>query len=201
MSDALIFPVGHYLGENHPGATHVVRIGRRQYELESGDQLAMWALAHGVPSGPASASEAAWTRTTAEAVARAGGISAATTALDDLLGRDLLVEVVPGTPEAGEFARACRVRPLLVGSGEHPTASGQYGLGAVPANPTARVDGFTYQLWMWGHVHDSLWHACETFARAEPDSDDANAEPVLDRLLPALQVLLTHGAAYLDEAH
>ncbi|MET9269340.1 hypothetical protein [Kribbella sp. NPDC003557] len=195
MSNALIFPVGHYLGANHPGGQHVVRIGWQQYELEAGDELALWALAHGVPG----TADAPWTRATAEAVARAGGIAEAPAALDKLLGRDLLVEVEPGTADAQEFARSCRIRSLLVGSGEHPSAPGRYGLGAVPANPTARVDGFSYELWTWGHACDSLWLACEYFARAEA-GDGVDAEPMLDRVLPAVQLLLANGAAYLDEA-
>ncbi|TDO57304.1 hypothetical protein EV651_11128 [Kribbella sp. VKM Ac-2571] len=198
MNNALIFPVGHYLGANHPGEQHIVRIGWQQYELKTGDELAVWALAHGVPGTAGTP----WTRATTEAVALAGGIAEAAAVLDQLLGRDLLVEVEPRTADAAAFARTCRIRSLLVGSGEHPSAPGRYGLGAVPANPTARVDGFSYELWMWAPACDSLWQACEYFARAEAgaDADGVNAEPALDRVLPAAQLLLANGAAYLDEA-
>ena len=112
--------------------------------------------------------------------------------------RDLLVEIEPGTAEALEFARSCRIRSLLVGSGEHPSAPGRYGLGAVPANPTARVDGFSYELWTWGHACDSLWQTCEYVAHAEAGA--GTAESTLDRVLPAVQLLLANGAAYLDES-
>lgn len=147
MSNALIFPVGHYLGANHPGEQHIVRIGWQQYELNAGDELAVWALAHGVPG----ADDAPWTRSTAEAVARV---------------RD------------------------AAGAGD--------GLGAVPANPTARVDGFSYELWTWGHACDSLWQTCEYVAHAEAGA--GTAESTLDRVLPAVQLLLANGAAYLDES-
>ncbi|MEV6267608.1 hypothetical protein AB0L64_10590 [Kribbella sp. NPDC051936] len=198
MSSALIFPVGHYLGANHPGEQHIVRIGWQQYELNAGDELAVWALAHGVPG----AGDAPWTRSSADAVARAGGIADAAAVIDTLLSRDLLVEIEPGTADALEFARSCRIRSLLVGSGEHPSAPGRYGLGAVPANPTARVDGFSYELWTWGHACDSLWQTCEYVARAGAGAgtDEVNAEPTLDRVLPAVQLLLANGAAYLDES-
>ncbi|HZX03844.1 hypothetical protein [Kribbella sp.] len=195
MSTALIFPVGHYLGANHPGGEHLVRIGWRQCALGAGDELAVWALAHGVPGR---SGEAPWTRTSIEAVAQAGGITRPAATIDQLLERDLLIEVTPGTADAVEFARACRIGSLLVGSGVQP--NGDYGLGAVPANPSAGVDGFAYELWTWGHAFDSLWDACELFASTEADSGEASAQDVLDRVLPATQQLLAGGAAYLDES-
>jgi hypothetical protein len=203
----LIFPIGHYLGADaRPGASppdgRIVRIGWDVYRLDDDEQLGVWALAHGVPTG---GDASPWTRATTEGAARAAGIADAARILDDLLGKDLLVEVAPGTAEAVELAQVCRIRSLLLGLGNTPDDLLRYGIGLTPTQPAVRVAPFAYELWKWGHACDSLWHAVQIMARAgrdagSDDEQDTDPELVLTRCLTALQTLVGHGAGYLDEA-
>src|SRR2546422_6183014 len=91
--DPLIFPMGHYLGASfHAAGTeaefHVVRVGWDVYKLSGNEQLAVWALAHGLPDA-ARQDMAPWTRGAVEAAARAGGIQNVAGAMAELLGQDL----------------------------------------------------------------------------------------------------------------
>jgi hypothetical protein len=101
-----------------------------------------------------------------------------------------------------EFAQVCRTRSLLVGVGNTADEPQLYGIGPADDTPAIRVPALTYELWKWGHACDSLWHACQMFAVAEAavDPDQADPERVLGDVLAAAQVLLAHGAIYLDEA-
>jgi hypothetical protein len=203
----LIFPIGHYLGASfRPGAVEpdgrILRIGWDIYRLDDDAQLGVWALAHGVPGGT---DTAPWTRATTEGAARASGFADAASVLDELLAKDLLVEITPGTSDAIEFAQVTRLRSLLLGLGNTPDDRRRYGIGLTAAHPTVRVPLFTYELWKWGHACDSLWHAVQIMARAgrdagSDDQQDIDPEGILTRCLAALQVLIGHGAAYLDEA-
>jgi hypothetical protein len=204
-SEPMIFPIGHYVGAHvpSPGAGadfHVVRIGWEMYRLEGDEQFAVWAMAHGVPDAAAPAARpAAWTRATLEGAARATGIPDVASTITDLLGRDLIVEVTPGSPEAVEFAQVCRTRSLLVGLGNSPGDPLLYAIGATQNSTAIRVPPFAYELWKWGHGCDSLWHACQVIAAAA-EPGDADPEQVLGRCLAAIQQLLATGAIYLDEA-
>jgi hypothetical protein len=198
--DSLIFPVGHYLGANHAaiGAeldSHIVRVGWRLERLDRIEQFAVWALAHGLPEG---GDMAPWTRGAAEGAARASGIPHVAATLTELAGLDLIVDVVPETPDAVEFAKSCRVRALLSGVGEIGDDSGRFGIGWAGAAPVVQVDAFTYEIWKWGPACDSLWHLCEMLSYVAPESGDP--DEVLNRTLSSLQILLAHGAAFLDEA-
>jgi hypothetical protein len=205
--EPLILPIGHYLGAYHPSAgaeldSYVVRVGWETYQLSGTEQFGVWALAHGVPEG---ADTAPWTRSAVYGAARAAGIPGAGPILDDLIGKDLLVEVTPGTAEAVEFARVCRTRSLLIGLGNTPDEPLRYGIGLAGAKPVVKVPGFTYELWKWGHACDSLWHACQILAQAGQDTapgdpDQTDPERILARCLAAIQVLIAHGGIYLDEA-
>jgi hypothetical protein len=206
-AEPLILPIGHYLGARGPQAgadadVHLVRIGWETYRLEGNDQLAVWALAHGLPT-TGSDEEPSWTRSTIEGAARVGGIPNVATTLFDLISRDLLVEVRPGTPEAVAFAQAYRTRSLLVGLGNTAEEPTLYALGASEsAPPVIKVPIFAYELWTWGHACDSLWHACHVLAAAGDPLDPDRTDPrrVLTRCLSAIRLLLACGAIYLDEA-
>jgi hypothetical protein len=205
-AEPLIVPIGHYVGLHvPPGGTessfHVVRIGWETYKLEDAGHFAVWALGHGLPEA-AGNDTAPWTRAALMGAARASGIPNVGDALADLMARDLLIEVTPGTEEAVEFAQVCRTRSLLVGVGNTLEEPQRYAIGVSEDAPVVRVPGFAYELWKWGHACDSLWHACHVFAAAGDPKDPEQADPerVLTRCLAAIQVLIASGAMYLDEA-
>jgi hypothetical protein len=205
-AEPLIVPIGHYVGVNVPrdgteSEFHVVRIGWETYKLEEAEHFAVWALGHGLPE-PGGGDTAPWTRSALVGAARASGIPNVADALAELMARDLLIEVTPGTAEAVEFARVCRTRSLLVGIGNTFEDPLLYAIGASENAPVVRVSSFAYELWKWGHACDSLWHACHTFAATgnPNDPDETDPERVLTRCLAAIQVLLASGAIYLDEA-
>lgn len=205
-AEPLIVPIGHYVGARVPRVgteplSHVVRIGWETYKLEDAEQFAVWALGHGLPE-TAGDDTAPWTRSALVGAARASGIRNVGDALAELIARDLLIEVTPGTAEAVEFAQVCRTRSLLVGVGNTLEEPHIYAIGVSDSAPVVRVSGFAYELWKWGHACDSLWHACHVFAAAgDPkDPDHADPERVLTRCLAAIQVLIASGAMYLDEA-
>jgi hypothetical protein len=203
----LILPIGHYLGAHIPrhgadAAFHIVRVGWETYKLEGNDELAVWGLAHGLPSTGGD-EEPPWTRSAIEGAARVGGVPNVATTLFDLMSRDLLIEVSPGTPEAVAFAQAYRTRSLLVGVGNTAEEPTRYGLGASEsAPPVIQVPIFAYEVWSWGHMCDSLWHMCHVLAAAGDPANPAGRDPqrVLTRCLSAIQLLLAGGAIYLDEA-
>ncbi len=201
----LIFPVGHYLGalQSVPGVDrHVVRIGWETYPLEGTDQFRLWALAHGLPEGT---DMQPWTRTTLEGAARATGTFDAAAILADLLARDLVVEVTPGTPQSVELAQTIRLRNLQAGFGNSPDAPLEFGIGLAGAQPMVRVPRFGYELWSWGPACASLWDVCQIMARSGAETDPGDRErtdpvAILTRCLLMIQVLIAHGVAYLDEA-
>jgi len=215
ISSPLIFPIGHYVGGHYPRPDaeldcHVVRIGWETYRIEGDEQFAVWALAHGLPD---SADPDPWTRPTLLGAARAAGVPRTDAVLHDLLDKDLVIEVTPGTEEAVEFAQVCRIRALQIGLGNTADDITRFAIGLADDHPLVSVPAFTYELWKWGHVCDSLWHACQVFAAATgggalpgaaPSDDaptvEADPERVLAQCLAATQALIAHGAAYLDEA-
>jgi hypothetical protein len=204
--DPLIFPMGHYLGVNFPatGADaefHVVRIGWDIYRLRGDEQMAVWALAHGLPDADGT-DVAPWTRGAVEAAARVGGRRNVARAIAELLAQDLLIEITPGTQEAIDFARECRTRSLLIGLGNTADDPLHYGIAVTESAPVVRVDSFTFELWKWGHACDSVWHACHVMAAAGDPADPEQVDPqrVLNRCLGSMQMLLANGAIYLDEA-
>jgi hypothetical protein len=200
----LIVPVGHYLGAQvlAPGADvdhHVVRVGWELYQLEPNEEFAIWALGHGLP-GPTNGGAASWTRSALIGAARAARIPNIDATLTDLIDRDLLIEVTPGTAKAVEFAQVCRTRSLLIGIGNAPDEPSRFEIGVAEDAPTGAVPGFAYELWKWGHAYDSLWHACHAFAAGREASVHSDPEQMLGQCLAAIQLLLVNGAIYLDEA-
>jgi hypothetical protein len=205
ISAPLIFPIGHYLGSNYPADSlaldsHVLRVGWRLHRLELPEEFAVWALAHGLPEG---SDMAPWTLAATEGAARASGVGNAGPILQDLLAQDLIIEVDPDTDEATEFAQICRLRALHSGTGRLPGPDGaaeRWGIGWAGVNPLVNVDAFTYELWKWAPVCNSIWHICEILAKADGGDDPQTPRAMLSRTLPAIQVLVANGAAYLDEA-
>lgn len=204
----LIFPVGHYIGAHYeyPGADldfHVVRIGWEIYRIEGNEQFGVWALAHGVPV-PGDETQS-WTRPALEGAARATGLPSLGGALEALFTKDLIVEVVPETADAVDFAKVVRPRSLLVGLGNTADDPLHYGIGLPGGQPVMRATAFDYELWKWGHACDSLWHVCQVLAQAGRDvapnePEQTEPERILTRVLAAVQNLVAHGAVYLDEA-
>jgi hypothetical protein len=202
----MLFPVGHYLGAFYPGAGaplshHCVRIGPDVYRLDSEEEVAVWALAHGLTSQLGG--QAPWTRGSVAAVSPLGAGETAAV-VDKLLAREVLVEVAPGTAEAFDFATDVRLRALLRGTGNSLQYPTQYGIGHV-AEPLVLVPSELLELWTWGPAFDDLWSACTLFANANRESSDAATRPtapdeVLATLMRQMHLLLAAGAAYLDEA-
>ena len=191
----MLFPVGHYVGvdSDADAERHLVRVGRHLLRLDD-ERFAVWTLAHGLPGDD----PAPWTRAGVDAVARTAGLRATAASLDDLLAKDLVIDVAPGTADAIDFARTCRLRSQLIGLGPDPDRPGEFGIGLAPGVPVVRVDALGYELWQWGHLCDSLWHACAVLPEAGADLPDAEA--ALTRSLAVLQVLIAHGAIHPDRS-
>jgi hypothetical protein len=191
----MLFPVGHYVGvdADADAQRHLVRVGWHLLRLDD-ERFAVWTLAHGLPGDD----PAPWNRAGVDAVARTAGLHATGPILDDLLAEDLVIDVMPGTAEAIDFARTCRLRSQLIGLGADPDRPGAYAIGPAAGVPVVRVDAVGYEQWQWGHLCDSLWHACAVLAEASDDLPDVDA--ALTRSLAVLQTLIAHGAIHLDEA-
>lgn len=204
MSDALLFPLGHFLGPVFRGAEpkpeyHRLRLGRQVLKLLTDDEVVVWALAHGVPDA---LEEGGWTRPALERHAvesgrdDLGGVAAA------LLDAGILAEVGPDADAMAEFAAQFRLRSLLTGLGADPRQPNAYGLGVL-GQPPALVDTLVYELWQWAPQSGSLWRACEVYTtvqRGGTAPSEAETVAELELFLLRVQVLLSHGAGYLDLA-
>lgn len=201
----MIFPIGHYIGAFHPGpdaplAHHSVRIGAHAMRLLSDDELGVWALSHGVPDEAARP----WTRDQVLAMAERAGIADVQQILDDLLYEEMLVEVMPDSPEAVGFAEDHRVAPLLAGSIKPATSEGARAIG-VAGQPLIELNNIAFELWRLGHLADSLWDYTQLYGDALRNQAGLSAqetvpEQLLLRLLWELQPMLARGAVYLDAA-
>lgn len=204
---ALLFPVGHYMGPFHPGRGappkhHIVRVGRDTPKLPDETHFDVWALSHGLP---ARIGHMPWTRQAVARVATDAGVPDPEAVLDSLLELGLVVEVVPGTPGAVDFARRHRVHSLLIGLGNGPEDPFLDGIGLPGLPPLARVEPRVYELWQWAHLWPDLWSACQGFTEAARESGASGEEEPdparwLDVALGDLRTLIAHNAAYLDTA-
>lgn len=204
-STPLVLPIGHYVGALYPTPGgplkyHEIRIGWSTFQLTESEFHA-WALTHGMPEEVTARS---WTLDDARELSRRAGRSTPD-AFDEVLRREYAVQVLPGSEESVRFAKDCRLRPLLSGVGNTAAQPLRYGLGLGGTQMVVTVDVLAYQMWTWAGVCDSLWHACQIYARAAEavpqfGPDDQDPERVLARALSSVQVLLANGAAYLDEA-
>lgn len=207
LDAALLFPVGHYMGPFHPerGAPsrhHIVRVGWDTPKLPDDTHFEVWAFTHGLP---ARIDHVPWTRRAVVRVAADAGVPDAEPILDALLELGVVVQVVPGTPGAVEFARRHRVHSLLVGLGNGPEDPFLDGIGLPGLPPLARVEPRVYELWQWAHLWPDLWSACQGFTEAAreagtPDGVEPDPERWLDFALGGLRTLIAHNAAYLDAA-
>jgi hypothetical protein len=200
---ALLFPVGHYLGVHHrlsqPAAVRHVRCGATFHDLNE-DQFAVWVAAHGTPE--AIEENVAWHRESVPAHPRVAGLTHVSALIDQLLGMGLLVEVVPGTDQAIEFAKSHRLVPLMLGLGNSGNRPDVFGIGFLH-QPVLEVSFGIYDLWQWSTMDDSLWATCENaadVAQRAGSGDAASTDPVrhLSGFLPSLHSLLLPNAAYLD---
>ncbi|KOV87225.1 hypothetical protein [Nocardia sp. NRRL S-836] len=180
-----VFPVGHYVGERHPEAVHLVRVGLAHRTLSEAE-FGVWVLAHGVAESPA------WTLENLLALAEKAGLPGARAAADRLAGTGVLVI---GNEVA--LARTHRFVPLLVGLGNTEPHPDRCAVG-LPGQPVAVLDESSFELWQWGHLAPSLWHTCEV--RAEV-AGSASAREELDGVLRDLRPLLVGGCGYLDVLH
>ncbi|HEX6359402.1 hypothetical protein [Actinophytocola sp.] len=179
-----VLPVGHYLGERYPEGLHYVRVGR-DHQTMTDDEFGVWVLFH--QDNP---------RVDVEAVlklAAQADLPDAETAMERLLSAGALVKV---TDEVA-FAKAYRLRTLLVGLGNTPEDPDTYYVG-LPGHEPAQLGAGSYELWQWSALTPSLWHTCEIRAKV------ANAElapaDVVPELLADLRPLLANNCGYLDPA-
>ncbi|MFG1922446.1 hypothetical protein [Cryptosporangium sp. NPDC048952] len=192
----MLLPVGHYLGAFHPGpgqppSYHVVRAGWEPFRLADETELDVWGFAHGLPDAEPFTRESL--------LAAAAEHPEADAVLDGLLDKGLVVEVVPGTEQAREFAEQHRLQPLLLGLGH--TRDDELDAIGVPGLVVAlRATPSVLEVWEWAHLWPDLWSACEGLAEAARDSGHGETDPaaVLTFVLDAVQTLVAHGAAYLD---
>jgi hypothetical protein len=188
---ARLIPVGHYLGPLFPGGDappsgYRLRLGSSTVEVLE-PAIRAWILTH---QEPAEASEP-WSRTS---------LAAATTgeAVDTLFVAGLLVEVQVGSGDAVAFAKAHRLRGLMLCVGRDPDAPDVTLLG-LPGEPAVALSWAGYQTWHHGHRAPNLWTACAAIAATR--ADPVTPAGVLREMLGGgLGDLLACGAAYLDAA-
>lgn len=192
---ALVFPVGHYVGERHPEGVQVVRVGSAHHAL-SADQFGVWVLAHGAPAGGTTT----WTADDLLALAAETELSGAAGHVQELTDNGLLAQVPPTGPEALAFVENHRLAPLLVGLGNTEDDPDSYALGFPQLDePVAVVPAGSYELWQWGHVAPSMWHTCEVRGKVAADlNEPAGSEEILAGVLGDLRPLLVNSCAYLD---
>lgn len=212
-AEALIFPIGHYMGAFYPavGAPltyHRIRIGDRSVRLDSDDEAAIWMLALGARNVAAGVP---WTRAKVEELARRRGLLEPVSVIDEFLEEGILAEVAPGTADAIAFARHHKVQPLMLGMGNTTENPLSFRIGYTD-RPAVEVSGTLYELWQWGCLFD-LWELCELLADVARDHPTPGEEPgqepgqglgqepeqILTRFLSSLHVLLSHEAVYVDE--
>ncbi|SCL21507.1 hypothetical protein GA0070616_2320 [Micromonospora nigra] len=206
MSAPLILPVGRYTGEFHPsvGAParyHSLSVGRLSVTVEDPQAFAVWAAAH----RPVDLPDQPWTRAAVVDAARGLGVAAPDRIVAEFLADGLLVEVIPDTDDAVDFARAHRVLPLMVSLGNTPDDPLRYGIGLFGTEPVLRVPALVHDVWQWGSTGDDLWQVCLAYADAGARAEVADAREhdprfVLGEVLTALPMLLGVDAACLDEA-
>ena len=111
-AEPLVLPLGHPMGPFHshrdtPPSYWVVRLGWDSPLLPDRDTAEVWQLAHGLPD---QVHATPWTRTALRGAARAAGVADPDAVLDQLIGRGLVAELVPGTAAAAWAASASGVQ-------------------------------------------------------------------------------------------
>ncbi len=192
----LLLPIGHSLGLGDQGAVEV-RLGAAVEELPL-EEFALWALAHGDPSGGAEP----WGAERVLAAAERAGQADPATHLQALEGRGLLVRVTPGEASARALADRVRLLPLALGLGNTRVQPQVYRIGRT-GEVLAVGSSTTYDLFTWAHMETSLWRACvasgAVAARAgATDPGLVDPDELLTGLLSTLHPLLTTGTVCLD---
>ncbi len=187
---ARLVPVGHYLGPFFAGSGqpsgYRLRLGSSTVEVPE-PAIRAWILTH---QEPPEGSEP-WT---------AASLAAATTraAVDELFATGTLVEVNAGTGDAVGFAKAHRLRGLMLCVGSAPDEPEVTLLG-LPGEPAVALSWAGYQTWHHGHRAPSLWAACAAIAATRADAMTP-AGVLREMLGGGIGDLLACGAAYLDVA-
>lgn len=207
MPDALVFPLGHYLGPfyasaGQPAQHHVVRVGWDTPKLPDEEHVDIWSLTHGLP---ARIGERAWTRQAVVDAATDAGMPAAQEILSNLAELGVIAEVEPGTPGAVEFAQHFRVQSLLVGLGNTPEPGSLDSIGLIGLPPVVQVQPEVFEFWQLAQLWPNLWDACNSFAQVARDqglTDARRTDPtaVLDFFLVAIRILIARNAIFLDVA-
>src|SRR5262249_11348406 len=161
------------------------------------DEVAVWALAHGVPDAP---SEGGWNRRALEGLAGGARRAGPGGGGGQLLEAGGLARAGPGAASAADFSAPVPLAPLLARAGADHRRPNAYGLGVI-GQAAALVDTLAYEVWQWAPQSGSLWRACEVFTTAQRGgaaATEAETRAELGPFLLRVQVLLSYGAAYLD---
>jgi hypothetical protein len=187
-----VFPVGHYAGARHPDGHHVVRVGMAQQTLTT-EEFGVWVLAHGTIE----VGKGNWTVDDVLTLAEQAGVAGA----EPVAGRLVDAGALAIVDDPVKFAERYRSNSLLVGLGNTAAEPDRYRIGLPGSPPVAVLDLMSFELWQWGQLAPSLWHACEVRAKvAAGMGEPVAATDLVGELLGDLRVLLVNSCAYLDLA-
>jgi len=207
----LIYPIGFLCGAEYPEVAtepdgYRLRIGDRDVRLTTYSECLAWSCAHGASKQEEAEPVAGWSRRDAEDFARkAAGVNISAI-MSRLLSAGVLEEVLIGSPDALDFTRRRRLRPLLTVLAHHEDLSKnsaqerEHLFGMLSRSAIARV---AYQLWKHAALYSSLAALCESLiSRGGPleRADWPDCEDLLPLALLGTQTLLACQGAYLDLA-
>jgi hypothetical protein len=188
-----IFPIGHYTGlrtDDDGHSAHTIRIGWEHHRLTE-DAFGTWVLVHGVPAHD----QAAWTKADVIRQAEEATIPDAADHLRTLIASGLVGEA----GDAEQFARTYRMGVYFVGLGNTPETPDRFAIGIPGLGTAAILDPGSYELWQWGSIAPTLWHAYELRAAVTSRSGrTVSARDAAAEVLGDLRVLVANGCAYLD---
>ncbi|MBT8226185.1 MAG: hypothetical protein HKP61_16945 [Dactylosporangium sp.] len=204
VPEPLIFPIAHYVGETYNSedqtTTYDLRGGWRTAQLTQTERD-VWLLAHGLPDRLQEAQR--WTRTALLDMSTLHLGREAERVVADLLERDVLAEVVPGTEGAIDFAKEHRLVPLQLGLGNTREEPWAWRIGL--ASPVIAVSHTVYNTWEWCHLYRSLWDSCKSLVKIRREDsalsskpEDLDPEVVLTEVLETAHALLSTSCAYFD---
>jgi hypothetical protein len=208
-SQPLIVPIGHFVGEVYDvgteSTTYNLRGGWSIVKLTEAERN-VWAFAHGLPDQLQAGTR--WTRQTLLDTIRLHAPEPdPEPIIDDLLSRDVLAEVTPGTKQAIEFASTYRLIPLQTGLGNSREEPWVWRIG-IGAQTLVAVSGTVYNAWEWSHLYQSLWDSCRNLARiregdagSSATAEERDPEAIFTEVLNGLHALVSTSCAYLDVPH
>lgn len=214
MAEILI-PVGHDVGPVYAeqGDTHPtsfdVRVGDGAFVLTANEYL-VWDLAHGsLDDGDETY---AMSRGQLLDIASDLKVPDAPQAIAGLLDVGALSATdIDHREDAKQFAETHRIFPLAKGEGNSPAAPWMYHL-STPTGATLTLTTEAYHVWMYSHLHPSLWTAClalqdgvkqVALAGAGPLPEtpvDADATELLNEILTVLPKLVAGRTVYVDRS-